>query len=76
VLLDGAQPPRLPDLPLPVSVLRLADLDRTGAGRAALGSRPGESWLIRPDGHIAAVLPDPAAVPAAAVRALGGTLRG
>ena len=48
----------------------LAPLDPTGAGRAALGIRPGETWLIRPDAHIAAILPDPAAVPAATRRAL------
>jgi pentachlorophenol monooxygenase/3-(3-hydroxy-phenyl)propionate hydroxylase len=37
-----------------------------------LRARPGEAWLIRPDAHIAAVLPDPApdSVAAAACRAL------
>lgn len=43
----------------PHRVLRLADVDAEGAVAAALGARPGEAWLIRPDGHVAAVLTDP-----------------
>jgi len=46
-------------------------IDPDGAGREALGVRPDECWLIRPDGHIAAVVPHPAALPAAALRTLG-----
>ncbi|GII92919.1 FAD-dependent monooxygenase [Sinosporangium siamense] len=40
----------------PTSVLRLSDIDPGGGLVAALNARPGEMWLIRPDGHIAAVL--------------------
>jgi pentachlorophenol monooxygenase/3-(3-hydroxy-phenyl)propionate hydroxylase len=56
----------------PVRVLELAAVDVTGALARALDARPGEVWLIRPDAHIAAVLPtaDPIAVEAALQRAL------
>ncbi|TSD94247.1 pentachlorophenol monooxygenase [Skermania sp. ID1734] len=40
----------------PTRVLRLADIDRDGVITAALEARPNETWLIRPDGHVAAVL--------------------
>jgi 3-(3-hydroxy-phenyl)propionate hydroxylase len=43
----------------PHSVLRLADIDVDGAVETALAARPREAWLIRPDGHVAAVLTDP-----------------
>jgi pentachlorophenol monooxygenase/3-(3-hydroxy-phenyl)propionate hydroxylase len=48
----------------PLTVLRLSD--------TALPTQPGEAWLIRPDGHIAAILPDAdaAALTAAIGRAL------
>jgi 3-(3-hydroxy-phenyl)propionate hydroxylase len=36
----------------------------------ALGARPGEVWVVRPDAHVAAVVP-PADVPAALARASG-----
>jgi 3-(3-hydroxy-phenyl)propionate hydroxylase len=49
----------------------LATLDPSGVGRKALGIRPGEHWLIRPDGHIAAILPDGTGLAAARRRALG-----
>jgi pentachlorophenol monooxygenase/3-(3-hydroxy-phenyl)propionate hydroxylase len=53
-------------------VLALADLDPDGSIHTMLSARPGEAWLIRPDGHIAAVLtdPTPAAVAAAVRRCL------
>ncbi|MET7462703.1 FAD-dependent monooxygenase [Nonomuraea sp. NPDC005501] len=57
----------------PVTVLALDEIDPGGDVREALGARPGEAWLIRPDAHIAAVLTGPT-VPAltrAARRALG-----
>lgn len=38
---------------------------------AALGARPGEVWVIRPDAHVAAVVP-PSRVPDALARAAGG----
>ncbi|TDD73906.1 FAD-dependent monooxygenase [Actinomadura rubrisoli] len=44
---------------LPVRVLRPADLDPTGGLATALGLRPGEVWLVRPDAHLAAILPRP-----------------
>ncbi len=53
--------------PGPVRVLGLDEVDRDGA----LGARPGEIWIIRPDAHVAAVLADPAhhEIPAALARA-------
>lgn len=57
----------------PARVLALPDLDPDGTVRGMLDARPGEAWLIRPDGHIAAVLadPTPAAVAVAVRRVLG-----
>ncbi len=57
----------------PHRVMPLANIDAEGAVAAALGARSGEAWLIRPDGHVAAVLTDPDryAVVAATRRALG-----
>ena len=57
----------------PVSVRRMADIDMSGAVSDALGARPGEVWIIRPDAHVAAVLPSPRGgdVSAALRRALG-----
>jgi 2-polyprenyl-6-methoxyphenol hydroxylase-like FAD-dependent oxidoreductase len=57
----------------PGRVLRLADIDVDDTVAAALDSRPGEAWLIRPDGHVAAVLtdPQPQTVRAATRRMLG-----
>jgi 3-(3-hydroxy-phenyl)propionate hydroxylase len=56
----------------PVAVVELAELDVTGALAPALGARPGEVWVVRPDAHVAAVLEGPgaAAVTAALHRAL------
>lgn len=58
--------------PAPCRVHALPELDPDGAVRTMLATRPGEAWLIRPDGHIAAVLadPGPAAVTAAIRRVL------
>jgi 2-polyprenyl-6-methoxyphenol hydroxylase-like FAD-dependent oxidoreductase len=55
---------------VPRRVLRMEELDRTGQLRGILGARDGEIWLIRPDGHIAAVARDPAEAAACALRAL------
>ena len=57
----------------PSRALRLADLDVEGALAAALAPRPREAWIVRPDGHLAAVVPDPAppSVAAATRRAVG-----
>ncbi|MFI7704220.1 hypothetical protein [Nonomuraea sp. NPDC049480] len=62
----------------PVRLLRLGDIDHTGALARALAARPGELWIVRPDAHIAAVpaRPTPGEVTAALRRALGGTLSG
>lgn len=40
----------------PTNVLRLADIDYEGTLTNALAAQSGETWLIRPDGHVAAVL--------------------
>ncbi|MFC7331323.1 FAD-dependent monooxygenase [Marinactinospora rubrisoli] len=57
----------------PVAGFGLAEIDRDGVLRAALGVRPGEVWLLRPDAHVAAVLPagDAAAVGAAVSAVVG-----
>jgi 3-(3-hydroxy-phenyl)propionate hydroxylase len=59
----------------PSRALRLADLDVEGALAAAMAPRPREAWIVRPDGHLAAVVPDPDApsVAAATRRAVGYT---
>ena len=55
----------------PYRVVSLADL---GLDHAVLGARPGEAWLIRPDGYVAAVLTDlsPRSLIAAVRRTLSG----
>lgn len=58
-------------LEVPARVLRLEELDREGYLRQALSARDGEIWLVRPDGHVAAVARDVAEVASAARRALG-----
>jgi 3-(3-hydroxy-phenyl)propionate hydroxylase len=57
----------------PSRALRLVDLDLEGALAAAMAPRPREAWIVRPDGHLAAVVPDPAqpSVAAATRRAVG-----
>ncbi|WP_326835295.1 FAD-dependent monooxygenase [Amycolatopsis rhabdoformis] len=42
----------------PVRVAALPDLDTDGVLGEALAARPGEVWIVRPDGHIAAVVAD------------------
>jgi pentachlorophenol monooxygenase/3-(3-hydroxy-phenyl)propionate hydroxylase len=37
---------------------------------ATLGARPDEAWVLRPDGHVAAVATNPSEVGAAIDRAL------
>jgi hypothetical protein len=54
---DDAAEPRLPDVGgLPVGVHRMTDLDPSPVLRDALGARPDEVWVLRPDAHVAAVL--------------------
>ncbi|TDO30992.1 pentachlorophenol monooxygenase/3-(3-hydroxy-phenyl)propionate hydroxylase [Kribbella sp. VKM Ac-2527] len=57
----------------PSRVLSIEAIDSSGTLTTALGARPGEVWLIRPDGHVAATIPDPTAatITAAARRSLG-----
>jgi hypothetical protein len=59
----------------PTGVLRLADIDPEGTLAGALATQPGETWLLRPDGHVAAVLASatPADLDAAARSAIGAT---
>ncbi|GAA3656603.1 FAD-dependent oxidoreductase [Nonomuraea antimicrobica] len=58
----------------PLAVRGLAEMDGTGSLAERLGAGPDEAWLIRPDSHIAAIIPHagPDAVVAAMGRALGG----
>src|SRR3954470_8809183 len=42
--------------PFTVAVHRISDLDAGPALREALGARPDEVWVLRPDAHVAAVL--------------------
>ena len=68
---DAAVAPHLSDLgELPVGVHRMTDLDPSGLLREALGARPDEIWVLRPDAHVAAVVTDASAVPAAVTRSL------
>ncbi|NRQ35075.1 pentachlorophenol monooxygenase [Nonomuraea sp. NN258] len=41
----------------PLAVRELAEIDGTGTLAATLGAEPDEAWLIRPDAHIAAIIP-------------------
>ncbi|GII25041.1 FAD-dependent monooxygenase [Planosporangium mesophilum] len=58
----------------PVRVLSIPDIDPTGLLAEALDARPGEAYVIRPDGHLAAVVgcDDAPALSAAVCRVLGG----
>jgi 3-(3-hydroxy-phenyl)propionate hydroxylase len=68
---DEAAAPHLPDLgDLPVAVHPIRDLDAGPTLREALGARPDEVWVLRPDGHVAAVLTRTADVAPAVARLL------
>ncbi|WP_322748341.1 MULTISPECIES: FAD-dependent monooxygenase [unclassified Frankia] len=71
-------PPTVPEatdalssLPVPVTVVDIDALTVDGLARRCLGIRDGETWLVRPDGHVAAVTTSPAALIDAAHRTLG-----
>ncbi len=61
----------LSSLPVPVTVIDVDTLTVDGLARRCLGVREGETWLVRPDGHIAAITTSPAALVDAAHRTLG-----
>ena len=67
---DDAATPSLPT-DVPVSMHRISDLDDGPTLREALGARPDEIWVLRPDGHVAAVLTRSAEVAPAVARLLG-----
>ena len=54
-----------------VQVLALDSVDPDATGRTALGARPGEVWLVRPDAHVAAVVSSTSALVTAIERTLG-----
>jgi len=43
----------------PAQVLALTDIDVERCADDTLGTRPGEAWVIRPDGHLAAIVSEP-----------------
>ncbi|TDD00082.1 pentachlorophenol monooxygenase [Nonomuraea deserti] len=57
----------------PLAVRGFAEMDGTGSLAGKLGAGPDEAWLIRPDSHIAAIIPHagPESVAVALSRALG-----
>jgi 2-polyprenyl-6-methoxyphenol hydroxylase-like FAD-dependent oxidoreductase len=57
----------------PIEVDRVTDPELLAALDAPAGERPGRAWLVRPDGHLAAVVDvaDPAELTAAVERACG-----
>jgi hypothetical protein len=73
LLADSAPDVVIPTAGAPVAVHRIADLDPSGALTGILGARAGEIWLLRPDAHVAAVLTDPAQLPAALARVTART---
>jgi pentachlorophenol monooxygenase/3-(3-hydroxy-phenyl)propionate hydroxylase len=62
--------------PAPVRAHALAEVDAEGLLAAALQPRAGEVWLVRPDGHVAAVVAggDAGALRAATQRCLGAAV--
>jgi 3-(3-hydroxy-phenyl)propionate hydroxylase len=71
---DDALAPVLPDSrpdDVPVAVHRIRDLDAEHILREALGARPDEIWVLRPDAHVAAVLTRADDVAPAVARLLG-----
>lgn len=57
VVLGTRTPPALPGISIPVTSYALPAIDPTGAVRRALRATEDSVHLVRPDGHLAAVLP-------------------
>ena len=70
ILAGGASVPP-PAAGCPIEAYALAEIDVAGAVPAALGAAADGVSLVRPDGHLAAVLPDMEGIPSALRRALG-----
>jgi 3-(3-hydroxy-phenyl)propionate hydroxylase len=73
---DDAALPALPEQltgGLPIAVYRIRDLDEGTTLREALGARPDEIWVLRPDAHVAAVLTRSADVAPAVARLLSAS---
>jgi pentachlorophenol monooxygenase/3-(3-hydroxy-phenyl)propionate hydroxylase len=70
VLWSGDRPPPEVSASVPLRRYRLEDI---GSSSEALGARPGRVFVVRPDGHLAAVLdePDQASLLSALRRAVG-----
>jgi len=71
LLLTGGDGAPTVGVPGPARVLSLPEIDQDGTLTAALGARPDETWLIRPDAHVAAVVTDETALRRAVVAATG-----
>jgi 2-polyprenyl-6-methoxyphenol hydroxylase-like FAD-dependent oxidoreductase len=73
VILGSCTPPSLPHIGIPATSYALPAIDPTGVVRRALQAAPDHVHLVRPDGHLAAVLPSPnaAALTAALHRSCG-----
>jgi pentachlorophenol monooxygenase/3-(3-hydroxy-phenyl)propionate hydroxylase len=65
---DAPAPTRLPEAP--IGMHRMRDLDPGPTLREALGARPDEAWLLRPDAHVAAVVTSSADLTRAVSRVL------
>jgi hypothetical protein len=72
VLLGDDAPSPTPSWPaeLPVAVHDLRDLDPGPTLRQVLGARPDETWVLRPDAHVAAVVTSSADLARALSRAI------
>lgn len=57
VILYRGNPPGLPRSPGPIDIYDLDGIDKRGRLGPILGIEPGQAALIRPDGHIAAIVP-------------------
>jgi 2-polyprenyl-6-methoxyphenol hydroxylase-like FAD-dependent oxidoreductase len=66
---DAPSPPGPWPRDVPIAVRRMRDLDPGPTLREALGARPDEAWLLRPDAHVAAVVTTPADLTRAVARA-------